>query len=617
MQHVIPNQQSQFPQPNYVHGPQQQGTVYTRTTPQQNPTVQPLCTELPRLKSTEPDTFDGDELQFRNWNQGWQALVGNNPSIYNAEKLIRLKNAIKTGTTAHDLIKTIPLAEDGYASAMDLLLHRYGDTSKLKLSLFNKLCTLPQASNNSKSLRQTYDKINQLVAQMEGVGEKMLDASALHIVTVISSKYPRQFFDDVDSYLPLENNWNVRFLLQSIDIEISRKERSDFTMSLTQHHSAPQQRAQPAYAPDHHITSTTNLYHSAQSPDQPIRRRQITESDRAPNKYKNGPNNRNPQHERHSSNNQRQSQDHHQQERRSTNDQGQYNSQPRRPSNTEQRQWPNSQQNAYSSSHQHNNNSANSNNYSTPSRNALNGNSNREYKRPRPCLYCDGDHWDADCTKYPDSLSRRRQLINKQMCVICTNTDHIQAHCNNKHRRCRFCQECGKHPSSARPGQFPHQPTQDRSAHPSTALDYQRQPPPSNTIVGMWSAKTIFTPIAAPKTPIQKTEIPYWINRSDYINAALEDYMPAITVLARIMGQPGSLDTRYCQAIFDSGSQRSYVTNSLAQQMKLPIMSHQQLKVNKLNNDHSTLDSDRVQISLATNEPQQCQNINCQPCKCH
>jgi hypothetical protein len=96
MQHVIPNQQSQLPQPNYFPGPQQQGTVYARTTPQQIPTVQPIYTELPRLKCTEPETFDGDELHFRNWNQGWQALVGNNPSIYNAEKLIQLKNAIKT-----------------------------------------------------------------------------------------------------------------------------------------------------------------------------------------------------------------------------------------------------------------------------------------------------------------------------------------------------------------------------------------------------------------------------------------------------------------------------------------------------------------------------------------
>ncbi|XP_065182497.1 uncharacterized protein LOC135813325 [Sycon ciliatum] len=161
------------------------------------------------------------------------------------------------------------------------------------------------------------------------------------------------------------------------------------------------------------------------------------------------------------------------------------------------------------------------------------------------CIYCGRDHATASCSVVTSVAKRKDSLIQQRRCFVCTRKGHIAAKCMSKTR-------CGKC---------------DRRHHTTICADGQQ------TFSGTCSA---MSQASAPLLQTAKAAV-----------ASQED--PNRQLKARIL--------------LDLGSQRSYVTNSLRQQLDLPTDHTEQLAIRGFGTQHgSPKEVDVVRLSIATLE---------------
>jgi len=60
----------------------------------------------------------------------------------------------------------------------------------------------------------------------------------------------------------------------------------------------------------------------------------------------------------------------------------------------------------------------------------------------RPCIFCEGQHYNDQCRKYATLATRKRKLNKEKRCFICLKTGHVLKSCPHLYKRC--CEYCGK-----------------------------------------------------------------------------------------------------------------------------------------------------------------------------
>ncbi|XP_065206647.1 uncharacterized protein LOC135836015 [Planococcus citri] len=76
-------------------------------------------------------------------------------------------------------------------------------------------------------------------------------------------------------------------------------------------------------------------------------------------------------------------------------------------------------------------------------------------KSPPYCVYCNQQHYSAECTVHTTVTARRSLLKNR--CHICLNKNHTKAQCN-RNTTCYYCKQVKSHHSSLCLRQFPEMP---------------------------------------------------------------------------------------------------------------------------------------------------------------
>ena len=161
--------------------------------------------------------------------------------------------------------------------------------------------------------------------------------------------------------------------------------------------------------------------------------------------------------------------------------------------------------------------------------------SQRSYNLQQPktsCRYCNGEHWSDDCTVYP-TLEGRKQRI-KGSCFICLKRDHRMNECNYT-RSCYYCGKSNAHHRSLCPKKFG--VLKNESAHLVEELTES-------------DAKDIV-----------ETE-----------NALISSGEIVLMQTAQVtMENPVDRRQESGRILFDSGSQRTYITESLARKLNLKL----------------------------------------------
>ena len=175
------------------------------------------------------------------------------------------------------------------------------------------------------------------------------------------------------------------------------------------------------------------------------------------------------------------------------------------------------------------------------------------------CAYCGEHHYSASCQRVSDTASRKEILRKKNRCFICLRTGHRSPDCTSN-KKCRNCNSPGHHQSIC-----------DRNKNDAA----KQEPSPSG------ATETSTT-------------------RATTTAATLRKKGTVLLQTARaVASNADGTKTKDVRILFDNGSQRSYVTNTLKSQLNLGTMKKETLHLNTFGEqNYRKQDCDMVKIHL-------------------
>ena len=176
-------------------------------------------------------------------------------------------------------------------------------------------------------------------------------------------------------------------------------------------------------------------------------------------------------------------------------------------------------------------------------------------KRTYRCIFCEGKHWSDECQQYPDLITRKEKL--KRRCFICLRNDHMAKDCKSKDRLCIHCGERNKHHRSLCPKKFGNTIQQNQSVSEKANITTEKD---ARTSENSLLAVTDF------QNENIDTEKDQGAFESSLVAIDEKVFMQTALVTAKNNEKYLYQQTR---AILDTGSQRSYVTKELADNLKL------------------------------------------------
>ena len=176
---------------------------------------------------------------------------------------------------------------------------------------------------------------------------------------------------------------------------------------------------------------------------------------------------------------------------------------------------------------------------------------------PSLCILCNGAHFNDQCKQFSSTEDRRRRLHELGRCYICLRSGHIAGKCPSSSRqKCYHCQAVGKHNRTICP---------NRTAKPRV---HSRQQKPVNSSL---SADANTTTENTTTTSVEQTTVTS--TDSHLHNQRILLQTASISLVAR----DGSPVT--ARALLDSGSNRTYITNRLQEQLQLAPTTRETITV--------------------------------------
>ena len=153
------------------------------------------------------------------------------------------------------------------------------------------------------------------------------------------------------------------------------------------------------------------------------------------------------------------------------------------------------------------------------------------------CIYCSGQHWSDECQKFHTVTARKEEI--KGHCFICLKQGHQQKNCTVK-KACVYCKQRNIHHRGLCITKFP--------VEKSSEMAHSVTEPLSATV-------------ATEHTLLSSDE---------------QVLMQTTTVEVENLQRSRQVTTRL---LLDTGSQRTFITNELAEKLQLPITGSETLTV--------------------------------------
>ncbi|XP_060575739.1 uncharacterized protein LOC132733143 [Ruditapes philippinarum] len=167
------------------------------------------------------------------------------------------------------------------------------------------------------------------------------------------------------------------------------------------------------------------------------------------------------------------------------------------------------------------------------------------------CRYCDGKHYSDECLKYKTIEERKNRI--KGSCFRCLRNNHLQKECK-WNKKCVYCGEHNIHHRSLCPSKFKHQ-----SVVESVSLSEE--------------------------TCAEEKDISE-VNENVMISAGEMVLMQTATTE---VNNPNGNGAQNIRVLLDCGSQRTYITQKLADNLKLKGTKEEEIKLVTFGSDKTTV----------------------------
>ena len=192
-----------FMKQKYVHEPQRMSA---------NPKT---GVKLPKFMLKK---FTGDPLEWKTFQETYEAAIGQNESLSEVEKFTYLRGYLQG--TAFQAIKGFPLTSENYKHAWELLKERYGNSQLIVSCHMNNLIKFDKV--NGANVKELQDESNESnVRTLKTVGIHQEQVGPLWIPIVLE-KLPNVIRLQISRKLGKEN-WSIDDFLKCINTEITAR----------------------------------------------------------------------------------------------------------------------------------------------------------------------------------------------------------------------------------------------------------------------------------------------------------------------------------------------------------------------------------------------------------
>ena len=200
------------------------------------------------------------------------------------------------------------------------------------------------------------------------------------------------------------------------------------------------------------------------------------------------------------------------------------------------------------------------------------------------CYFCNHQgHKSFNCILVTDPERRREILKRKGRCFVCLRTGHVANHCQSE-LKCNKCN--GRHHGSLCRSGFHLPPAGNNVTQPSTSHVTQ----PSTSHVTQPST-------SQPSSGATAVDQSQGTTSTLYVNAKTSVLLQTATAT---VSNPNSLKSLQARVIFDSGSQRSYISSRVRNALELPSLHLENLVIKTFGSDsHRPKSCDVVQFCVS------------------
>ena len=209
------------------------------------------------------------------------------------------------------------------------------------------------------------------------------------------------------------------------------------------------------------------------------------------------------------------------------------------------------------------------------------------------CSFCKHNHPSAKCNIVTELKARLAIIKGQGRCFVCLKKGHLSRNCTSK-IKCYFCKQrhhaslCESNPSRMAPNQV----APGGSANPLQWQQHSRElnhavyanPEQSQRNVGQFAPNEVrFAPAAQrPHSSDRATTTMYVDARNSVLLQTASGYISSARDAGKIA---------VARMIFDSGSQRSYISQRLKDSLALPTLSRDTLTIKKFGTEESSVET--------------------------
>nr|CAD2182591.1 unnamed protein product [Meloidogyne enterolobii] len=205
----------------------------------------PIASSLIHLPKTQLPTFSGDCVAFLSFWNTFKAGVHDLP-ISDSIKFTYLKQCLSGSPLT--LISSLPVTDESYESALELLRKNYDNPNEVARSLHNSLRKLPQVragENFCTDLRLLLDKIEGICVQMSQRNQSFNTTS---FQMEIEERLPRFVLDEIFKAKDNDPEWDSLKLKEHLHHILKRKEQIE-SLTLSSHNTPKQIRTSQLQTP--------------------------------------------------------------------------------------------------------------------------------------------------------------------------------------------------------------------------------------------------------------------------------------------------------------------------------------------------------------------------------
>ena len=178
--------------------------------------------KLPKIKIKQ---FSGDATEWKAFIEAFDATVHARTDISYIEKFTYLKGFLTDG--ALQTIEGLPLTNDNYENAREILQKRYGNPQLIVSSRMNSLLKLPKILHaNAKDMRNIYDKVEINIRALNSAGISS-EHFGVMLIPIVLEKLPDMVKLQISRKLG-SDNWCIADFMNCINDEISARETFEF-----------------------------------------------------------------------------------------------------------------------------------------------------------------------------------------------------------------------------------------------------------------------------------------------------------------------------------------------------------------------------------------------------